>query len=644
MQLIQSWEDYLKVYAESIQNPDLFWDGVAQACLSWHKPWTQVSDWDYRTGKVRWFPGAELNVTENCLDRHLLAGKGDQLALIWVGNEPEEERRYTYRELHGEVCRMARALESLGLRKGERVVMYLPNVPELAISVLACARIGAIHSVVFGGFSAASLQSRVNDCGAKLILAADGTFRGKKWIDLKVNVDEAMALGCPTVERVVVLMRDRSTGQGGAELKNYEITWDELVHSGLPANHPAPPHDSLDPLFILYTSGSTGKPKGVMHAMGGYLTYVTYTFQTVFQPKPEDVFWCTADLGWITGHSYLLYGPLASGVTTVMFEGVPTYPNPGRFWQVVDRLGVSIFYTSPTAIRVLAGAGNEFVKMSKRNSLRTLGTVGEPIGPEAWKWYQSVVGEDRVSVVDTWWQTETGGILISPIAGVSPTQPGSASLPLPGIEPEILDEKTRKPMGGIESGALVIKRSWPGQMIGVYGDPDRFRDTYLTRFPGTYFTGDAAHRDAEGLYWITGRMDDVIKVSGHRLGTAEIEAACLTYPELLESAAVGIPDPLTGEAIQIFAVPKNWDTCSSKTLAWTQELVKTVRHQVGSLATPQKIYWVPGLPKTRSGKIMRRLLKKMANGEFENLGDTSTLAEPTVVQEIISALRRSDSV
>jgi acetyl-CoA synthetase len=629
---IRNWDDYQRNYEYSLKHPDEFWDAVGRAQLQWRKYWDQVSDCDYRTAKVSWYLGAELNVSENCLDRHLREGRGDHRALIWVGNHLQEERVFTFRELHREVCRTANALEELGIRKGDRIALYLPNVPELAISVLACARIGVIHNVIFGGFSPQSIQTRVNDSQSKLIITANGTYRGEKWIDLKANVDSAIELGCPSVERVIVLNRSSKHTYKSKEL---DLPWEEFVHSSLSKEHLAPSHSAQDPLFILYTSGSTGKPKGVLHKMGGYLTYATYTFKIVFQPEPEAVYWCTADLGWITGHSYVLYGPLANGITTLMFEGIPTHPDPGRFWQIVDRYQVSIFYSAPTAIRILASAGDQYVKSYSRKTLRTLGSVGEPINPEAWKWYDQVVGESRLPIVDTWWQTETGGIMISPLAGISPTRPGSASLPLPGIEPRLLDESGNV-CEGATSGALVIARSWPGQMTEVYGDSERFYQTYFTQYKGYYFTGDGAYRDHEGLYWITGRMDDVIKISGHRLGTAEIESACITHKSVIESAAVGAPDPITGEALYLFVVLKEG---ISADLGLHQEVISIVRKEIGPLATPKKIFWVPGLPKTRSGKIMRRILKKLAVGDFENLGDTSTLAEPAVVEKIMAAVK-----
>lgn len=629
---IHTWEDYERVYPWSITHRDEFWNAVAQTQIQWRKVGKKISDCDFKKGKVSWFSDFELNVSENCLDRHLQTGKGDQKALVWIGNEPGEERILTYRELHREVCRVTNSLEAMGVKKGDRVILYFPNVPELAFCVLACARIGAIHSVIFGGFAAHAIQSRISDCEAKWVITANGSFRGKKWIPLKEIVDEAIALGAPSVKKVVVFERhsNRPTPK-----QPIDLNWSEFLKLAKSDTHVAQSHSASDPLFILYTSGSTGKPKGVLHRMGGYLTYVSYTFQTAFQPKPNDVYWCTADVGWITGHSYLIYGPLSNGVTTVMYEGMPTYPDPGRFWQIVDQYQVSIFYSSPTAIRVLAAAGNEYVRTHSLKSLRVLGSVGEPINPEAWKWLHQEVGKGKLPIIDTWWQTETGGFLISPLAGISPQVPGCATLPLPGIEPELLNEEG-KPIVGAGAGALVIKHSWPGQMTEVYGDPDRFRQTYLAHFPGVYETGDGAHRDEKGLYWISGRMDDVIKVSGHRLGTAEIESALITHSAVVESGAVGVPNSMTGEALHVFVVLKKTDSGSD---ALVHELIQVVRKEVGALATPKKIYWVPGLPKTRSGKIMRRILRKIVTGEAENLGDLNALSDPGVIQQLIQAVK-----
>ena len=617
---IDSWKSYQDVYSYSIRENLAFWAQVAGERITWRSPWRSISDSSFETGKIQWFVGGRLNVAENCLDRHLYSGHGDHTALIWVGNHEHEVKKYTFKELHTEVCRVSNALERLGVQKGDRVVLYLPSIPELAISLLACARIGAIHSVIFGGFSATAIQSRVNDCQAKLIITANGGFRGEKWIDLKANIDQALELQCPTVEHVVVIPRHADKP---CSMNARDLSWETFIHDQASA-HQAPAHDANDPLFILYTSGSTGKPKGVLHGMGGYLTYVAYTHGLVFQPQPQDVYCCTADLGWITGHSYLLYGPLANGVTTLMYEGIPTFPDPSRFWKIVDEHQVNIFYTAPTAIRILASFGDSFVQKQSRSSLRVLGSVGEPINPEAWHWYSKVVGDSRCPIVDTWWQTETGGILISPLAGITPLQPGCATYPLPGIEPKIMGD------------SLVIQRSWPGQMIGVYGDQNRFFETYLTRFPGLYASGDSAYQDEEGMFWIKGREDDVIKVSGHRLGTAEIESACITLPEVVESAAIGLPDEQTGESLHVFVVLQ---PATEKTQALTQKVAGAIRKEVGPLATPKHIHWVSGLPKTRSGKIMRRILKKIALGQGDEIGDTSSLSEPLILSQLMKEIK-----
>ena len=634
---IKNFEDYKKIYQYSLEHNDEFWSQIALKKIQWRKPWKQVSSCDYKNAVIQWFVGAELNVAENCLDRHLKTSRADKTALIWEGNSPGEEKKYTFKELHQEVCKVANGLESLGVKKGDRVAIYLSNTPELAMCLLACARIGAIHSVIFGGFSAQSIQNRVNDCGAKLIITANAFMRGNKAVELKATVDEAIEMGCPTVEKVLVIER---LPVHSWKRKKIDVLWTDVIHEKTSTHHIAPSHGSEDPLFILYTSGSTGKPKGVLHTMGGYVTYAAYTHELVFQPQESDVYWCTADVGWITGHSYLLYGPLVNGTTTLMFEGVPNYPDWSRFWEIVDRHRVNIFYTAPTAIRMLAAAGDSFVKKHSRKSIRTLGTVGEPINPEAWKWYSEIVGEKRAPIVDTWWQTETGGILISPLAGISPTEPGSASFPLPGIEPKILDASSAVEQKGEASGALVLARSWPGQMRGVYGDHKRFYDTYFTQYKGHYFTGDGARRDAQGFYWIIGRIDDVIQVAGHRLGTAEIESACITHPSVAESGAVGIPDAVKGEALHLFIVLKEGHPPSA---SLNQQIIDTVRKEIGPLATPQKLHWAPGLPKTRSGKIMRRILRKIAMGEFQSLGDTSTLADPAVVSKIVESVKNTTS-
>lgn len=636
---IHSWRDYLHQKQEASEHPDLYWAEVAQRKISWGKRWSQVSDCDFREAKVRWFVGATLNVAENCVDRHVREGRGHHTAIDFVGNDSRERRTYSFAQLKDEVCRVANALEAVGVKKGDRVVLYLPHIPELAFAVLACARIGAIHSVIFGGFSAQSIHNRVVDCSAKVILTANGTHRGNKWIELKARVDEALSMGCPSVEKVITLSRDPNKPYSKGAL---DLAWEDWVTATTSKEHFPIPHQAEDPLFILYTSGSTGKPKGVLHAMGGYLTYVAHTHETVFQIRPDDVFWCTADMGWITGHSYVLYGPLANGITTVLFEGVPNFPDPGVYWELIERLGVTIFYTAPTAIRMLASAGEEYTKKGNRTSLRVLGTVGEPINPEVWAWYDKTIGESRCPIVDTWWQTETGGILLSPLAGVSRTKPGSACFPLPGVEPQVVDESGKEILDDAP-GTLLIRKSWPGQMIGIYGDKPgkegRFYQTYFQLFENSYWTGDGAKRDPDGCYWILGRTDDVIKVSGHRLGSAEIESACITHPLVAESAAIGVPDAMTGEAIHVFAVLKNPDSSQPDETTFTQEIVQTVRREVGPLAHPSRVHLVPGLPKTRSGKIMRRLLKKLARGEFDTLGDTSTLAEPQIVERLVQALK-----
>jgi acetyl-CoA synthetase len=627
---IKNLDDYQRVYNYSLKNNSDFWSRVAKQQLLWRKPWTTVSECDYHDGKTAWYVGGKLNVAENCVDRHLNSGRRNKKALIWVGNEPGEEQIYTFHQLYEEVCRFSHALESLGVTKGDRIGIYLPNIPELAFAMLACARIGAIHSVVFGGFSAHSIQTRMNDCGAKLIITSNGVLRGDKWIDLKLNVDAALAEGCESIERVLVI--SHRSGRPWTR-KPKDLAWEEVIQPFRP--HSVPTHDAEDPLFILYTSGSTGQPKGVLHTMGGYLTYASYTHSLVFQPQETDTYWCTADLGWVTGHSYLLYGPLANGVTTVMYEGIPQYPNASRLWEITDQHGVNIFYTAPTAIRFLASLGAGPVAKTSRKTLRTLGTVGEPINPEAWRWYSSVVGENRCPIVDTWWQTETGGIMISPLSGITPTRPGSATLPLPGIEPKIVNQQGER-LKIDEAGALVITRSWPGQMRGVYGDSTKCFETYFKDYPGNYYTGDSSRRDSENYYWILGRMDDVIKISGHRLGTAEIESACILHPDVIESAAIGVHDDITGEALHVFVVTQ---AGFEHTAALSENLTQLIRKEVGPLATPKKIHFVPNLPKTRSGKIMRRILKKIAVHDFENLGDISTLADPAVIEPIKQAVK-----
>jgi acetyl-CoA synthetase len=620
---------YEQEYAQSITDPIQYWSNVGQV-VDWMRPFTQVKDvsYDVTDFRIRWFADGELNVSANCLDRHL-AIRGDQTAIIFEADEPGDSRHITYRELHREVCRFANGLKKIGVNRGDRVTIYLPMIPEAAVAMLACTRIGAIHSVVFGGFSPESLSSRIEDCGSRFVITADEGVRGGKTIPLKANVDAALRLGSAgsLVEKVVVVSR---TGQTVAVDAQRDIAYEALVASASD-DCPAESMGAEEPLFILYTSGSTGKPKGVLHTTGGYLVWATHTFANVFDYRPGDVFWCTADVGWVTGHSYVVYGPLSNGAVTLMFESVPNYPNPGRCWDVIDRHGVTIFYTAPTAIRALMREGEEWVSRYSRHTLRLLGSVGEPINPEAWEWYHRVVGDRRCPIVDTWWQTETGGILISPLPGATDLKPGSATLPFFGVQPALVDG-TGKTLGGAAEGNLVLLDSWPGQMRSVYGDHQRFIDTYFRTFPGTYFTGDGARRDEDGYYWITGRVDDVINVSGHRLGTAEVESALVAHPAVAEAAVVGYPHDIKGQGIYAYVTLKAGLDASDELLT---ELRKTVRAQIGPIASPDVIQWAPGLPKTRSGKIMRRILRKIAADETSQLGDTSTLADPSVVQQLI---------
>ncbi len=617
---------YRTWYAESLENPDAFWARQAKEFVSWSRTWDRVSNWDFHTADIRWFEGAKLNVCYNCVDRHLSA-RADQVAILWEGDDPKEDRKVTYRDLHEAVCRFANALLARGVEKGDRVSIYMPMIPEAAIAMLACARIGAVHSVVFGGFSPDALKDRILDSDCKVLITADEGLRGGRSVPLKVNADLAL-LNCPAVHTVFVVRR---TGGEIAWHSERDVWYHEATAAASPVSTPVE-MDAEDPLFILYTSGSTGKPKGVLHTSGGYLMYVAMTHKYVFDYHDGDIYWCTADVGWVTGHSYILYGPLANGATTLMFEGVPTYPDAGRFWQVIDKHQVNIFYTAPTAIRALMGQGTEFVKRSARSSLRLLGSVGEPINPEAWEWYYHVVGDGRCPVVDTWWQTETGGVLISPLPGARPLKPGSATLPLFGIEPALVDDKGQE-LSGPASGALIIKRSWPGQMRTVYGDHERFKDTYFKMFPGAYFTGDGARRDADGYYWITGRIDDVMNVSGHRIGTAEVESALVLHVAVSEAAVVGYPHSLKGQGIYAYVTLMVGIT---PTEALQKELAAHVRREIGGIATPDVVQWAPGLPKTRSGKIMRRILRKIAADEIDNLGDISTLADPSVVDDLVA--------
>jgi acetyl-CoA synthetase len=619
---------YARDYERSVTDAEGFWAEVGRR-LKWIRPYTRVKDVSYKLAdfRIRWYEDGVLNVAENCLDRHLPEHK-DRTAILFEGDDPSVSRRISFGELHADVCRFGNVLKSLGVKKGDRVTIYMPMIPETAVAMLACARIGAVHSVVFGGFSPESVASRVQDCASKIVITSDEGLRGGKKIPLKANVDAAIALHPEsTVEKVVVVKRT------GAKVPwNEGRDWSYEALMAKASSDCAPePMGAEDPLFILYTSGSTGKPKGVLHTTGGYLTYASYTFETVFDYRLKDVFWCTADVGWVTGHSYVLYGPLSCAATTLMFEGVPNYPDPGRFWQTVDKHGVTIFYTAPTAIRALMREGDAWVTKHPRRSLRLLGSVGEPINPEAWEWYHRVVGDQRCPIVDTWWQTETGGILITPLPGATVLKPGSATRPFYGVRPAIVDAA-----GAVQSGAcegnLVLLDSWPGQMRSVYGDPQRFIDTYFRTYPGTYFTGDGARRDQDGYYWITGRVDDVINVSGHRLGTAEVESALVAHPAVAEAAVVGYPHDIKGQGIYAYVTLKAGHLPSDALLG---ELKQTVRKEIGAIAVPDLIQWAPGLPKTRSGKIMRRILRKIAANESEQLGDTSTLADPSVVAQLV---------
>jgi acetyl-CoA synthetase len=625
---------YAADYARSVSDPDGFWGEIGRR-IDWIRPYTQVRDVSFRVEdfRIRWYADGTLNVAANCLDRHL-AKRGDQTAIRWEGDDANDQRTITYRELHADVCRFANALKGLGVTKGDRITIYLPMIPEAAVAMLACARLGAVHSIVFGGFSPDSVASRVKDCGSKLIITADEGRRGGRTVPLKANVDAALSQhALPSVEKVVVVTR---TGGKVAWHEHRDLHYEDLV-AGASPDCPPVEVSAEDPLFILYTSGSTGKPKGVLHTSGGYLLYASYTFETVFDWRDGDLFWCTADVGWVTGHSYVVYGPLAAGATSLMFEGVPNWPDPGRCWDIIDRHGVTIFYTAPTAIRALMREGEDWVRKHSRKSLRLLGTVGEPINPEAWEWYHRVVGDHRCPIVDTWWQTETGGIMITPLPGAIPLKPGSATMPFFGVRPAIVDGAGRQLQGEAE-GNLVVVDSWPGQMRTVFGDHQRFIDTYFTTFPGTYFTGDGARRDADGYYWITGRVDDVINVSGHRLGTAEVESALVAHLAVAEAAVVGFPHDIKGQGIYAYVTLKAGIEPSDALLA---ELRLTVRKEIGAIALPDVIQWAPGLPKTRSGKIMRRILRKIAADEADQLGDTSTLADPSVVKQLVDHRPRS---
>jgi acetyl-CoA synthetase len=618
---------YQAMYAEALADPDGFWRREAQI-IDWMTPFTTVSNSSFNEADfgISWFADGALNVSANCLDRHL-ATRGDTAAIIWEGDDPADARTITYRELHAEVCRFANVLKAQGVQKGDRVTLYLPMIPEAAMAMLACTRIGAIHSIVFGGFSPDSLANRIQDCDSKLVITADEGLRGGKPIPLKANVDAALAT-CPSVETVIVVRR---TG-GAVAMQPGRDLWYEAARDAASPDCPPAAMGAEDPLFILYTSGSTGKPKGVLHTTGGYLVWVAMTFRHVFDYRPGEIFWCTADVGWVTGHSYVVYGPLANGATTLMFEGVPNYPDVSRFWQVCDRWGVNIFYTAPTALRALMRDGDAPVKATSRASIRLLGSVGEPINPEAWEWYHRVVGDSRCPIVDTWWQTETGGALISPLPGATALKPGSATLPLFGVVPMLVDAEGAELHGATE-GNLCLAQSWPGQMRTVWNDHARFFQTYFTTYPGRYFTGDGARRDADGYWWITGRVDDVINVSGHRMGTAEVESALVAHAKVAEAAVVGFPHDIKGQGIYAY-VTLNSGVPEDEALR--RELVQWVRREIGPIATPDVIQFAPGLPKTRSGKIMRRILRKIAEGETGNLGDISTLADPSVVAALVA--------
>ena len=619
-------EKYLQEYERSINDPENFWAEHGQR-IDWIKPYTRIKDVSYseKDLHIKWFYDGTLNVSSNCLDRHL-EKRGDQTAIIWEGDDPKEDKRITFKELHSEVCKFANALKELGVKKGDRVTIYMPMIPEAAVAMLACARVGAIHSVVFGGFSPDALAGRIQDCDSSLIITADEGIRGGKPIPLKANTDAALN-SCPMCKTVVVVKR---TG-GKIDWVEGRDYWYHDITSAQSEECQPEEMNAEDPLFILYTSGSTGKPKGVMHTSGGYIVYASMTHEYVFDYKDGEVYWCTADVGWVTGHSYILYGPLANGATTLMFEGVPNYPNSSRFWDVCDKHNVSIFYTAPTALRALMREGEGPVKATSRKSLRLLGSVGEPINPEAWLWYYNVVGDGRCPIVDTWWQTETGGILITPLPGATDLKPGSATRPFFGIKPIIVDADGNV-LDGATTGNLCLAESWPGQMRTVYGDHDRFFQTYFATFPGRYFTGDGCRRDEDGYYWITGRVDDVINVSGHRMGTAEVESALVAHSLVAEAAVVGYPHEIKGQGIYAY-VTLNVGVEPDEELR--NDLIKWVRKEIGPIASPDLIQWAPGLPKTRSGKIMRRILRKVAENDFGSLGDTSTLAEPAVVQDLI---------
>jgi acetyl-CoA synthetase len=628
---IGSMDQYMEMYKESIKNPEDFWAKLAEEHITWYKRWNTVRNFDFKAAEIKWFEGAKLNVSYNCLDRHVENGHGDDTAIIWEGNDPSQVKNYTYKQLLDEVQRFANVLKSMGIKKGDRVCIYLQMIPELAISMLACSRIGAIHSIVFGGFSADSLRDRINDSKCKLLITQDAGVRGSKSLPMKTTVDKAVE-NTPSIGSVIVVKR-----------MNEEVPWSERDywwHEEIEkVDKTCPPEemDAEDPLFILYTSGSTGKPKGVLHTSGGYLLYASVTHKYIFDYHEDDIYWCTADIGWITGHSYIVYGPLCNKAKTLMYEGVPNYPDWGRFWAICEKHKVNIFYTAPTALRALMREGDEWVKKYDLSSLNILGSVGEPIKIKEWNWYYDLVGGGRCPIVDTWWQTETGGVLITPLPGATPLKPGSATFPFFGVEPALLDDNGNELDGNNVSGNLVIKSAWPGIMRTVYGDHKRFKDTYFSMYPGYFFTGDGCLRDEDGYYWITGRVDDVINVSGHRIGTAEVEGALGKHPKVAEAAVVGFPHEIKGQGIYAYITLKTGETVDDNL---TKELIKMVRSEIGPIASPDKIQYAEGLPKTRSGKIMRRILRKIADGDIGTIGDTSTLADPSIVDKLINERKK----